>query len=297
MDGGMEDFALWLADLVRGGTAAARQQPYGWWDAAAARLVDAQLPGLAEQVRAMASELHRRTDWDEHLLATAGRWWTATRAWSRRDSLTPEAMADLRVHVGWAQSSADVRAADRCGGRFLVLGGHRSDDGRLQQQRTWLREATTGELVQVLDFAAGGATLAVPQLAGSVLDAVVARYPGSAPRRALFVEEPRAAAERAAALPAGHTIDEAFSAAAVRLARNPWSDLVPVVLTGVAASADGSGHHLRDPVGHRLDLVPDATLWPVLALTGGHPADLFGELEAGRFRPLSLAVGGAVVPL
>jgi len=33
----------------------------------------------------------------------------------------------------------------------------------------------------------------------------------------------------------------------------------------------------------------------LLALTGGHPADLFGELEEGHVRPLSAVVGGAVV--
>ena len=81
MSAGLDDFGRWLQDLVRAGTASARQQPYGWWDETAARLVDAQLPGLAEQVRTMAGEVHRREDWADHLLAVCGRWWTATQAW------------------------------------------------------------------------------------------------------------------------------------------------------------------------------------------------------------------------
>ena len=40
---------------------------------------------------------------------------------------------------------------------------------------------------------------------------------------------------------------------------------------------------------------PSGEMPAVLALTGGHPVDLFGELEEGRFRPLSAVVGGAVV--
>jgi hypothetical protein len=32
-----------------------------------------------------------------------------------------------------------------------------------------------------------------------------------------------------------------------------------------------------------------------LALTGGHPVDLFGELEEGRVRPLTVVVGDAVM--
>ncbi|WP_083807944.1 SWIM zinc finger family protein [Intrasporangium calvum] len=53
MTAGMEDFSRWLGDLARSGTAGVRSQPYTWWDTTAARLVDAQLPGLADQVRSM----------------------------------------------------------------------------------------------------------------------------------------------------------------------------------------------------------------------------------------------------
>src|SRR5436189_112162 len=52
MTAGLESFELWLMDLVRQGLAAARQQPYRYWDDAAGRLVDAQVPALADRVRA-----------------------------------------------------------------------------------------------------------------------------------------------------------------------------------------------------------------------------------------------------
>ena len=72
MDAGVEDFRLWLADLVRSGLAAARAQPYSFWDNAAARLVDAQVPALAERVREAGSQVHARPDWAAHLLAEVG---------------------------------------------------------------------------------------------------------------------------------------------------------------------------------------------------------------------------------
>ena len=84
MDAGIEDFRLWLSDLVRAGLAAARAQPYSYWDTAAARLVDAQVPALAERVREQASQVHARADWSTHLLAELGRWWTIACAWQRR---------------------------------------------------------------------------------------------------------------------------------------------------------------------------------------------------------------------
>ena len=291
MDAGIDDFARWLTDLVRTGLASARTQPYSWWDNVAARLVDAQLPGLAEQVRAMGSDVHARTDWADHLLLRAGRWWAVTKAWRMKDTLMPDELADLRVAVGWAVPTADVQGTEALPGPWLVLGAHRSDDGRLQQQRTWLR-APDGTVVVVLDFAAQSESLATPQLAGALLDATVARYPGSAPQRAMFTS-PVAPLGTATSLGGGGSIPQALAAESAAVALSPWRGRHPVLLAGVRVSPGDDGW-LRDGSGNALPLV-DAPLDSLLALTGGHAVDLFGELEEGRVRPLSAVVGGAVV--
>jgi hypothetical protein len=291
MDAGIADFARWLTDLVRTGLAAARNQPYSWWDGAAARLVDAQLPGLAEQVRAMGSDVHARTDWADHLLLHAGRWWALTKAWGKRDRLAPNELADLRVAVGWAIPSADVQGTEALPGPWLVLGAHRSDDGRLQQQRTWLR-GPDGTVVVVLDFAAQGEGFATPQLAGAVLDATVARYPGSGPQRAMFTG-PLTPRGMAASLGEGCSISQSLEMESAAVALSPWRGRHPVLLGGVRVCPDDHGW-LRDGSGNALPIV-DAHLDSLLALTGGQPVDLFGELEEGRVRPLSVVVGEAVV--
>lgn len=294
MSAGADEFALWLADLVRGGTAAARRQPWAWWDAAAARLVDAQLPGLADRVRALASEVNRRADWADHLLAELGRWWTAVSAWRRWDDLDPATQADLRAYLGWPLATDDVRAADRVEGHWQVLGAHRTDDGRLQQQRTWLRHESTGELVQVLDFAAGAQPLPVPRLVGSRLEAAVSRYPGHGPRRALFAEE-AAPAGTVRELPPAAGLADALGRLAAAWAENPWAGRVPVVLEG-AVSVEDDGPRVVDATGAALPLLAEVP-WSLLALTGGRPAPLFGELEEDGFRPLTLVGDDGLVPL
>lgn len=298
MTAGLEDHSLWLADLVRGGTAAARRQPWSWWDAAAARLVDAQLPGLAERVRTLASEINRRDDWPDVLLAEAGRWWTATRAWARRDELDDAARGNLRAYLGWAWPREEIRAADAVPGRWQVLGAHRDFDGRLEQQRTWLRSETTGEYVQVLDFAAGPNPLPVPHLTGTVLEVTLARYPGSTPRRALFADEPLPDG-RADRLPEPGNLVDAHAALAAVWAGNPWAARAPVVLRGSVSLSEG-GRQLVDDDGARVDLLIGSQLepadpWPLLATTGGHPHTFFGELDESGFRPLSLLTDTGLV--
>ena len=299
MRAGMADFGLWLGDLVRNGIAGLRQQPYSFWDGAAARLVDAQLPGLAERVRTMGSVVVARPDWTDVLLVELGRWWTATRAWARLDELSPEDQGNLRAYVGWPYSTDEIRRSDAVTDRWQVLGVHRTEEGRVQLQRTWLQGLATGEVVLVLDFAAVGGTLGVARVVGTIIEATVARYPGSWPRRALFADEP-VAAEQATTLPGVAPIDHHLGQLATALGTGPWLERIPA---GIAAATilvdpyDPARAWIVDPDGDAIALTADAPVWELLAWTGGHPVDVFGELEAGALRPLTVVVGGAVVPL
>jgi hypothetical protein len=296
MSAGIADFSLWLSDVVRGGTVQARRQPWAWWDTAAARLVDAQLPGLAERVRTMGSEVNRRDDWADHLLAELGRWWSAVRAWERWDELDDRTRADLRTFVGWPQASEDVRAGETVADAWLVLGAHRTDDGRLQQQRTWLRGEQSGYVVQLLDFAAGGAPLPLAHLAGSVLEATLALYPGSHPRRALVVGAP-AVRGRPSPLPEGGGLDDALADLASACGENPWGSRVPAVLAEAALlpRAGGLGVQVVDAGGAALPLLADMVPWGALALTGGCPTVLVGEIERTGFRVLSVQTDAGLV--
>lgn len=304
MSDGMDDFSRWLTDFARAGLAAARQQPYAWWDATAARLVDAQLSGVADDVRAVGGEVNGRPDWTLTLLSALGRWWTTTRAWAARDTLDPGQLGDLRAYLGWSVSTESVRTeAQRqhtaVADRWLVLGAHQSDDGRLQQQRTWLRGSVTGHTVQMLEFAANGQFLPVARRIGSALDATVALYPGRGIRRALFVDEPAVAVEPVP-LPPGTDLESAGVAVSALQAANPWSQRAPVLLADVCLGLDrdgaGSAYVERfDGVGSSVPVTDDVDLWSLLALTGGAPSTVFGELEGSRLRPLTVLLGDELV--
>jgi hypothetical protein len=294
MTAGLDDFERWLFDLVRQGLAAARRQPYRFWDDAAARLVDAQMPALADRVRVTGGEIHERPDWPDFLLAQLGRWYLAVQAWRRRTDLPADVVADLRVMLGWSRRSEEVLAGERVEDHFAVLGIHQDDDDpRLTTRRTWLRGERTGITVVVLDFAAAGMTLQVPQMLGSVLAATVALYPGSPPRRARFTgDEYRAAV--AESIAGATTIASALAHHAELVAANPWLARSPMALRAVTPVLDGGRASVVDDDGALIPVVADANLAGLLAQSGGHPVALFGEWSDGHLRPLTFAFGGAL---
>jgi hypothetical protein len=295
MAAGLDELERWLGDLVRQGLASARRQPYAFWDAMAARLVDAQVPALADRVRDVGGSLAARDDWAEVLLAEAGRWQLAVDAWRRRDALPPATLADLRVTLGWPYGPDEVAAFERVEDHWVVAGVREGSDGRITDQRTWLWGQGTGRWVVLLDFAAAGAALQVSGVVGTVVHDAVVVHPGSAPSRAAWSGRQRVVGD--GALPAADTVDAAVDRLATWLAANPWRDRLPVSLADVVLDADGGRWWARDAAGHRLPLAADVEPWTVLALSGGRPATLFGEWEGGALHPAAVAPTGEAVPL
>jgi len=297
MSAGIDDFERWLFDLVRQGLASARHQPLAFWDAAAARLVDAQMPGLADRVRAIPALLYAAgAGWADRLLAELARGYLAVSAWRRRDVLPEAVLADLRVVLGWSRRVDEVlEHGERVTDRWAVVGLAREEDDRLQSQRTWLVGQRSGRVVTVLDFAAAGASLAVAEVLGSVVEAELALYPGSDPRRALFTGE-RPVVGSADRLPAGG-VAAALDQVATWVAGNPFADRFPMVLAGVVPVVDPGRRLVVEPGGAALPLSETGDWLSLLALSGGGPVDLFAEWDGFSLNPLSVGADGVLVSL
>jgi SWIM zinc finger len=299
MSAGIDEFERWLFDLVRQGVASARHQPFAFWDAAAARLVDAQMPGLADRVRAIPGLIHAAAgDWAGRLLAELARGYLAVAAWRRRDVLPDDVLADLRVVLGWSRRVDEVLdRGERVTDRWAVVGLAREEDDRLQSQRTWLVGQETGRVAVVLDFAAAGASLAVAEVLGSVVEAEVALYPGSEPRRALFTGD-RSVVASTDQLPAAG-VAAALDQVATWVAANPFADRFPIALAGVVPVVDSDRRFVGESGPSRtvLPLSAAGDHLSLLALSGGHPVDLFAEWDGFSLAPLSVATEGALVSL
>ena len=72
VEAGITDLEQWLQDIIRQGLADLPNKPYSFWDQTAARLVDAQAPGLARQVQNLAGIPHTGEGWPERMLSALG---------------------------------------------------------------------------------------------------------------------------------------------------------------------------------------------------------------------------------
>ena len=112
---GLAELDRWLCDQVRQGLAASQQAGYGHWDDIAARMVDAQAPGPAERLRALASVPHSGAGWDGRLLEEYALLRLLAVAYRRQAELPPPLRETVRSRIGFSLRQADVLAGGHAG--------------------------------------------------------------------------------------------------------------------------------------------------------------------------------------
>jgi hypothetical protein len=288
---GMAELERWLEDLVRQGIGRLQGEPFGFFDAVAARLVDAQAPGAAQQVRRLDGVVRSGDGWPGRLLERLAALHMLATAWAGVDALPPAVQADLRAAAGWPELAAEVLAdtsRPRESGSWYVLARSVTDEERVRAQRTWLWELGSARLGVIVDFARPGAAFSWDLWPGNVLRAELARYPGSAPLRVLVAEQHDQPAPGGPP-PAWPSFAAVAAARAEVLAADPWLERWPLALAGAVADGAPGSWSLRDAEGRcvRLD-ASDEVAWRLVATCKGVPATVLGEWEDHAVRPLGV---------
>ena len=293
---GLAELERWLADQVTAGLAHTRPGALG---DLAARMVDAQVPGVAGRLR----DLNRRPmgsrngargtgAWLEDTLAEYGLLHLLSRAWTRTD-LPAELAATVRSHIGFTVPKDTVLATAPVADTWAVIGMRDSDEEQVSTRRVWLYGTTTGRYALVLFFASRGMPLDASLVPGSGVTADLYFYPGGPALRAL-VGDVQDVHQRVRFDVPSAGVAEAIAAWRRVLAEDPWLGSYPAVIHGSARLAPTPG--IADEAGGSVRMVGGATL-DLLALTGGHPAPVFGELDPRGFQPTAVLMDDGLVAL
>ncbi|MCM2580565.1 SWIM zinc finger family protein [Streptomyces meridianus] len=295
-----------LTDLLRGGIAGADRAGYAPWDETAARMVDAQAPGLAARVRELGSVAGSGGGWPERLLEECALLHLLDRGLLLTDGLPAPLAATVRTRAGVTTEAADVLAdpGARVRDRWLVTARQDCTEGTLTTRRIWLQGERSGRAAVLLSYGAAGRTPPQAFPPGPALDAEVAYYPGGQPLRAVLGEQ---FGTSPGGPPSGSGPAAALQAYAAALRGDPWLDAWPVVLSGVvpvpgAAGAPGdTGWQVADPAAGAGDApalpvdprAPATGLWRLASVSGGRPVTVFGLCGHRGFLPLTAWTPGS----
>ncbi|WP_037916880.1 SWIM zinc finger family protein [Actinacidiphila yeochonensis] len=295
VEGGASELEQRLVDLLRGGLAGADRDGMRPFDETAARMVDAQAPGLAARVRELGSTAASGGDWPARMLEEAALLHLLAKGFLGREAL-PEPLVDtVRTRVGFTVDAAEVLAGPRVRGRWLVAARYDTADDRLTTRRVWLREEGSGQCALVLSFGAAGRAPELALPVGVVLDGEVAFHRAAVPLRVEL--GPHRVEAAVSDVPVGTGVGAALDAYGDALAHDPWLDAWPVLLSGVVPVPGRERWQLADAESPDAVPVVGPAPWRLAALSGGGPLTVFAELTPVGARPLTAWASPIPTPL
>jgi hypothetical protein len=285
---GLAELETWLRDQVRAGLSATGGG-YRHAERVAARMVDAQAPGVAAVLRGLGGIASTGDGWPGRLLGAYAQLHLLIRAHDQLDALPPGLAAVVRAHVGYPTARQEVLAGPGVADRWLVVGVRDMLDAAVPVRRILLRGRDTARFGLLLIFDPRGSFTGDPDgwlVPGLELDADLHFYPGQPGLRAL-VGERRREPEPARAPDGAGDIAGLLDDWAGALAGDPWLGSWPALVSGTPVPAD-RGWRFADQSGLLVPLVTagiDCML--LLAISGGAPVTLAGEWSPEGLRPLT----------
>lgn len=273
-------------------------------------MVDAQAPGLAARVRELGAITGSGAGWPVRLLEECALLHLLDTAWLGRDRLPDPLAATVRTRVGLPMSAEGPPVRDH----WLVLAQYDTPDGKIVTRRIWLYGRRSGRTALLLSFGAAGRSPDRALPVGATIDAELTPYPGGGQLRADLGEQFGTTA--AAGPPPGIAAAAAPAVYGNALREDPWLEAWPVTLRDVipvpskdgwqvadahaGAHADAQADSAADEpadgpadarTGSALPIAPAALsrpgLWKLVALSGGGPVTVFGELGHRGFDPFA----------
>jgi len=286
VDAGIADLSARLDDLLAQGLSWGRDQDDAWWEAAAARMVDAQAPGLAREIRALRDLARSGTDASDRMAEQVGRLHLLLRAGERRAEMTESVRTAIETRLGFPVREADLLEREPFADAWIVCGRRLGEDEGIRWRRTWLVGERSRRWALLWAFAGGREPLDPGPATGQILEGSVRWQPAPLDRRAhLSVDSAR----DGAVVPGGApSLDQVLQTTAAELALDPLQELFPWMLASVVCEPAAPGFRIRDPHGAAVPLAaPDDVGWRLVAAGQGRPMPLFGEWDGRKLTPLA----------
>lgn len=288
----------WLQDLAREGLAGLKSKPAREFEAMAARMVDAQAPGLGNRIRKAASLIYANKDphWELAVGRELAQLALLSQCHARLEQFGAPLQTDIRTAIGWSTTQEEALAEAPLSDVWQVCGNQSQSDDRINRRACYLRGQNSGRWAMLLHFAAGGQSLPPLMLPGAGYSGKLHFYPSATPLRAVLGDDVQAGDTPATQLPSQSSpalpqLALQLQHFASLLAGNPLLEHYPMLLSDVTPIHHHGEHwQLRTNDGSALPLAPAfAQTWLLLALCGGKPATVFGLWNGATLMPLTVS--------
>jgi hypothetical protein len=293
IDTGLVDLQKWIEDIVRQGLGNLSTSDYQFWESQAARMVDAQAPGIGNLIREIPT-FFTKNQWMESVLERLAEIYLLISAYQNKEHLEPLLQIDILSLVGINQKKEEILALEGVKDLWQVLSHEEIENENLITHRSWLLGKNTGKYALLLDFSFGNQRFLNPYMAGMCIEAELVFYPSNFPVRALVKNRNEETTPQSLSHVQGFDTFQSFlTQFAQDLHLNPLQWNYPCLINQVRPVMINDQLFLKDIENYEIPLVPhDMKKWKILSISGGHPITLFGNWNQNELAPLSLVAEG-----
>ena len=289
---GLEELDNWLQDTFRQGLASLEQQPFSFWKEISARMVDAKLGGIGKRLTRLSTIIGQQENWHEIVLDELSSFYLLIRGIKNLAQLPTPLQTDLLQIAGVNTRKDDLfENGIQLQDTWMTLAVAHQEEDNLRSRKTWLYGWTSHRYALVIDFAWGRTDFTNHYEAGKVFTGTVVYYPSNTPLRVVVKEKMQLDKKFIKRIIGFPSFTEFLNHYATNLANNPWLANHPCALEKVIPTLEKENLILVDSDKHIIPIsVTLSEQWQLIAMSGGHPINLFGEWTGKVFIPLSMSV-------
>jgi hypothetical protein len=268
---GLEELNIFIKDIIRQGMHSLPEKGPAFWENMAKRMVDAQAPGLAAQLKSIAGINFFREGWQTQCLDQVVKLYLVIEGYKNWDALTPTLQQDIRSLIGFPQNQDELKAQEGIRDEWFVLARQTSEEDKLIVERNWFYGLRTKRYALVLQFYVRNQPPPASYTPGLVVEAALVFFPSSVTLRALVKDQWNT--WKAKGLPDGmdnwNAVQQRETAAN---ARYPFAEAWPCIVTQLTPVSFNNEWWLQDDQQQLMRIRgKESALWNLLALSGGAP--------------------------
>lgn len=298
MIAGLDELENWLSDTLRQGIAALEQQPYTFWKDISARMYDAKLGAIGKRIKGIPILIGTEENWPDKVLAELTSFYLMIRGLRKMEELPLNIQQDLLTIAGVTTRKDELfQYGQTVKDTWMVLGQIEGVEDKLNFRRTWVLGHQTKRYGLILDYAFGNQPYTANYRSGNVFVGSAVYYPSNAPLR-IAVKEKQLLDRTLKRLIGFPDFQSFLDFYAQNLAANPWNFYFPCSIEEVRPIVSDHKLFLIDKNQQIIPLLNQSTSdWKILATSGGHTINIFGEWSGNNLLPLGLTRDQQYIPL
>jgi hypothetical protein len=290
---GINELELWLKDLLRKGINTLPEESYNFFQNIASRMIDAKAPNLAKKVEELSGLPNLGANWAELFLEKVANIYLLIQGFKNLESLSKELQAEVKTQIGWTYTQEEVLKDEGINDTWIVLAQNTEEDNNLKVRKIYLLGLASHKFALILDYAYGNRPFEnIDLIQNKTYQGTLAFYPSAYPLRAII--KPESWSNNLEAVnyleKQGLTqLEQVYSEYSKALALNPFIETIPVLIKKVTPICYQDKFILLDEEKNFITINTSySNFWHLLALSGGHEIELFGEWNGKTFYPLTL---------